>query len=618
MKAHWCVLVSCPYFQSLYNSGMTEKQAGIVHISIGKVSAVRAAITFLYTGTIQLNYGIVKDILEVADYLQIDDLKSACTSYLMAVDINIQNCVHLCLLASLYDLDIYNKVFDYIRGHLPEVMEQEDTLSLTADSVLEMLQDKSLNYVAVSDFYKFIVKWVEYDKKNRQAHFESLFCELDLKRVPQDFLESTVEKSDYVVNSDKCKVHVLNVKMKHMAGLLPDETNTDVILVVGGCGMGQLFHSFFAVPFLPISDIISINHVYGYIISENRWTELAPLPFSMRRPLVAFCNSTNCLYVYDASTGAIIDDNEAYMFKYSVTEKSWTTIHMTLPEPFRDITIQQILMVNNRMYIVASGRSVGTKSATIPQWMVYLFRVSTDMQNCNVVIPLCARNAKTDVSTCVVEDRYVAVLCSKCGAGGTSRQRTRNVRFFIMDTKTMKQQEHSRGVRHEPYMFAIKNEVFLTKQGCCRYQKFDISTKRWSSGKDILIPHPLEEPGRSDFIYTTYHNELYVFGGKSGKNLLSSACKYNLDLRKWETLEEAPKAITNSGVVMAKIPSQLVRCHIDCPHCKYMSVRSQATYQIDYPDDDGDEDEDLSYDDDDMYSDFMYDDYENIPDYDWF
>lgn len=584
---------------------------------------MKAAVTFLYTGTIQLSYGIVKDILEVADYLQIDDLKSACTSYLMAVNINVRNCVHICLLASLYDLDIYSKVFDYIRGHLPEVMEQKDTLSLTADSVLEMLQDEALNYVSVSDFYKFIVKWVEHDKKNRESYFETLFCELDLKRIPQDFLENIVETSPLVVNSDKCKIHVLNVKMKHMAGLLLDETSTDVILVVGGCGMGQLFHSFFAVPFLPISDIISINNIYGYIISENRWTELAPLPFPMRRPLVAFCNNANSLYVYDASTGAILDDNEAFMFKYNVTEKSWTTIHMTLPEPFRDITIQQIVMVNNRMYMIASGRSVGTKSGTIPQWMIYLFRVSTDMQNCNVVIPLCARNAKTEVSSCVVEDKYIAVLCSKCvcGSGSGSRQRIKNVRFFVMDTKTMKHNEYSRSARPEQYMFAIKNEVIVTGQGGCRYHRFDINTRKWSTGKDILIPHPLEEPARSDFIYTTCHNELFVFGGKSGKNLLNSVCKYSLDKRKWETLQEAPKAITNSGVVIAKIPSHLVRCHIDCPHCKYVSVRSQATYQIDYPDDDPEEDDDLSYDDEDVYSDDWNDPYEEfggIPDYDWF
>lgn len=37
VKAHWNVLVSCPYFQSLYDSGMDEKVSGKVILHIGKL-----------------------------------------------------------------------------------------------------------------------------------------------------------------------------------------------------------------------------------------------------------------------------------------------------------------------------------------------------------------------------------------------------------------------------------------------------------------------------------------------------------------------------------------------------------------------------------------------------
>ena len=32
VKAHWNVLVSCPYFQSLYDSGLDEKLSGIKYV----------------------------------------------------------------------------------------------------------------------------------------------------------------------------------------------------------------------------------------------------------------------------------------------------------------------------------------------------------------------------------------------------------------------------------------------------------------------------------------------------------------------------------------------------------------------------------------------------------
>ena len=37
MKAHWCVLVMCPYFQSLYDSGMKESVSGKQSESLSEV-----------------------------------------------------------------------------------------------------------------------------------------------------------------------------------------------------------------------------------------------------------------------------------------------------------------------------------------------------------------------------------------------------------------------------------------------------------------------------------------------------------------------------------------------------------------------------------------------------
>ncbi|KAL4236678.1 protein modification by small protein conjugation [Mactra antiquata] len=629
VRAHWCVLVSCPYFESFYSSGMKRKTFdGKIHINVGKQTAVRTAITFLYTGTVQhpgLNakdLGGIEDILEVADYLQIDDLKKACTQYLLSISVNTENCVQLCLLASLYDLDNYSDLFTYLCGHLPEIMNKDDILALTAESVKELIMDKTLNYVPVLEFYSFIVRWVEHDPEKRECEFEKLFCELDLKKLPNDFIESTVESCPLVLKNEKCKVHVLNVKMKHMTGLLSNTDTSDVILVVGGCGMGQLYSTFFAVPFLPIEDIIYSNHVYGYIISENRWTELAPLPFSMRRPIVTYCNSTYTMFVYDGSSNATIEDNVALIHKFDLVARRWTTIHMRLAEPFCSVTIEQLHIVGNEMCIIVSCKSADIRIANPKMWF-YAFRVN-NMDHCNKAIPICARTFKSEIKTCVVDNRYIAILCSKY-VGKNGRQK--NVGFFLYEVGKGYPYEYSRRIKFEPLMFAIKNDIYLTKQGCCRYMKFNIQSRRWSSAKEMLVPHPGTEPARSDYLHAVYKNELFVFGGKVGKTLLTSTCKYDLVEKDWKPIEDAPKACINSAVVTAKIPSHLIRCHIDCPHCHYTNARSLTSYEIDLPDDDDDDEndyeDDISYDDDDYgYSDFWDNDMEDdendyFPDLDW-
>ncbi|CAG2236680.1 unnamed protein product [Mytilus edulis] len=147
VKAHWNVLVSCPYFQSLYDSGMDEKVSGKVILHIGKLAAIRSAIAFLYVGTVEISYENVRDLLEVAEYFQISDLKQACRDYLFSVEVTVDNCVQICLLCSQYDLDIYNKTYDFLRGHLPEVMKKDDILTLTHDSILAFIMDQTLSYI---------------------------------------------------------------------------------------------------------------------------------------------------------------------------------------------------------------------------------------------------------------------------------------------------------------------------------------------------------------------------------------------------------------------------------------------------------------------------------------
>lgn len=608
MKAHWCVLVSCPYFQSLYDSEMTEKREGKIRISVGKPTAVRAAISFLYNGILEVKYESVKELLEVADYFQIEDLKKACSDYLASVEVNLENCISLSLLASLYDLDIYGKVYDYVRGHLPEVMLQEETLSLTAESVIVLLNDRALNYVSADDYFKFIVKWVETDRDVREKYFNEMFCALDLKKVSKDFLEKTVESYPLVSSSQECTVHLLNHKMKIMAGLLSNDSHRDVILLVGGCGQGQYFHTF--LPFFPLSDTISVNNVYGYIVDEDRWTELAPLPYQMRRPLVTFEKETSCLYVYDSSSGGPIENDIILLFKFSVLEKSWTSVRINCEVICEDLTIHSIQFCNGRLYMVASGRfadDCATHSAHI-EWQCCVLMANEDMTRCEMRGKLFPRTLKTVMNICTVEDQYLCIMGYKCATKGTGKTR-KMARFLYLDTKSGRKFDLSKGAFYEPIMFPVKGELYFTKPGCYRMRKFNFSTRKWITLKELCLPHPKEEPRRTDYIHTIYKDRFFVLGGKSPatKKQIDNACQFSLTDKTWTNIEVLPQSLTNSGVVVASIPEEHVRCHIDCPHCKFNTVRNQASYHIEYPEEDEDEC-DVSYDEEELYSDYWDDD----------
>lgn len=587
-----------------------------VDISVGKMTAVRQAITFLYTGTVNINYSTLKDLLEVADYLQIDDLKTECANYLNNMSITVENCLQLCFVASLYDLDVYSQASEYVLGHLPEVLQQADTLNLTPDSVLALLRDPTLNYVSKEDFFKFIVKWVESDKENRGQYFETMFCELDLKKMSRSFLESDVEMCELVSLSDKCRAHLLNVKMKHLAGLLPADDLTDVMLLVGGCGLSVPVPGFFALPFLPLSAIQSVNSLYAYVIEENRWAELAPLPVPMRCPIVMYKETDRCLYVYNGSLELPVLNSSALIYKYSFAENSWSTIHLTLPADLNEVTIHKIFTIENHGYAVVSGR-VGAHIS------LCLLRLKSCMTRCSGFEVLCSAHCNSEIQACVALNRYICILGFRCSM--SAKKIGKKTKFFIFDTVKGSHYEYSRGINYEPVMFAEKNQVYITRQGSQKYKRFDINTRRWSTLKDALMP--MKDPPRTEIVHGTHNSKLYLFGGKSGQKLVSDVCAYDLANRTWETLESLPKEMYNSAVIPVRVPSSSVSCHIQCPHCKFANVPRQVLCAMaEYGDEDEEEefDQDFMSDDDDVYSDFwdmdMYDDRDiyMYPEYGWF
>ncbi|XP_046564121.1 LOW QUALITY PROTEIN: uncharacterized protein LOC124272919 [Haliotis rubra] len=600
IKAHWCILVSCPFFQSLYDSGMREKTASTPNIW-KRAWAMKEAVKFLYVGTVEVNMDAVKELLEAAEYLQIGEMKKCCSDYLFLIDINVDNCVNLSLMASLYDLELYNRAFQFLRGHLPEVMGKDDILVLTKESIVFLLTDETLSYVSQEEFFDFIFRWTVHELDEREDSFPELFACLDLTKMSKSFLEDTVEHCPLVVKFEKCKVHLLNVKVKQMFGMLTHSIEQkNVILICGGSGPGVYIGHFM----LPYSDFMSVNNMFAYVIDEKRWTELAPLPYAMRRPMLV-CDESGNLYVYDNSNGL----EEFYLFQYRVSDKTWTSIKVVFPSNCENVTIQNMVCCANRIFFIASGilkknqASNGGAAAAAAHasqntaWTCFLMEVNQNAEESTIKCKLFPRNPNTEINVCAVNNTYVCVAGWKCGDKGGKKSR-HSAKFVYFDTKSDRRYDASRGCIFENYMFPYSDGIMVGKPGEDVYpcvlipgQKVEAEERLWNS--------PSSRKWRScGFLVHMCKDEFYVFGGKSleTKEPLKSVFKYNLEKKQWIKVEDMPEALMGSAVCVGKMPRDHVRCHIQCPHCQYVTRRSQATYDIAYSDNPDDDDDEYSID----------------------
>ncbi|XP_061173027.1 kelch-like protein 3 [Saccostrea echinata] len=615
IRAHWNVLVMCPYFQSLYDSGLKEKTSGKIHLQIGKVPAVRTAISFLYTGIAEISYETVKDILEVADYFQIADLKSCCQSYLESVTMTVENCVQMCLLCSLYNLEFYNKVFEFLRGHLPDIMQQEDALTLTSESVLSLLTDKTLSYVEQMQFFEFILKWVEFDQENREEFFPGLFCSLDLKKIPKTILEKEIETYPLVVKNEKCQVHVLNTKMKYITGLIKEDDGIrEAILVAGGCGQimfENIFHMF------PFRESMAVNTLLGYVLAEDRWIELAPLPYQMKQATITYCSKKKCLYVFD--NGHQTFSSKVSVYKFDLKEIKWTSFLLEVPENYGNNTLHTILACAGKLYAIISSHVIQFGPQLVHQWSTFVMEVKEDDSKCEVKQTLFQRNENSHLVACVMQDRKICVLANKVGAN--PKRRGKSAKFYVYDTTVNRKYDQSKGAYWDNLMIPVGDEIVVTRMGKCSYTKYSMTTRKWKHIKEEFLPFPANPFESVEYSTISDGSNFYVIGGKGFKNpeTISTTFCFNFAEKKWKNLQELPQPLRQSATCLIQLPSNLTKCHFNCPHCKFSPCRSRATYDIHYPIDDEDEEDEDDFDDGSGYT--YEDDYasglwsDDVPDY---
>lgn len=567
-------------------------------LHVGKLAAIRSAIAFLYVGTVEISYDNVKDLLEVAEYFQIIDLKQACRDYLFSIEVTTDNCVQICLLCSLYDLDIYNKTHDFLRGHLPEVMKKSDILSLTHDSVLSFISDPTLSYIPQEEFFHFIAKWVEHEKENRIGYFSELFCALDLLQISKTIIETQLEPNELVNMFEECKAHILHAKRASSLSF-QDRGERNVILLAGGCSHSLYVNNFFH-HFSSIISSIAVSNIYGYVIQDQRWTEIAPLPHQMRRPLLTY-DSSGHLYVFD--TEHTHDSTMFYIYKFRIDDKSWTSFRINVPEAYLNASLHKIIACNGKLYaVIASQQAV-------------LLEVKEDGTESEIKCQLFHSNPSTQVNVHVINNTQICVLAWKHGI--KVKKNRHFAKFVVFDVRSQRRFDHSKGSVYESHMFFIGNDLTVCRMGKFHGRKYTVVDRRWKPISDLILPHPPEDPARTDFASISDGTHFYIFGGKdpTTKKPLESAFKYSYKTRMWTKLADMPQALMQSAVCIARLPVSDVRCHIKCPHCLYHSRRSQAFYNVEYPPDD-DECTDYSNDDDylsDHWLDYN-DDYEDLVD----
>lgn len=162
-----------PYFRALFFGCGIETTKKRVCLKGVNVQHFGDLIEYSRMGKLTLHRGNVLGILETADFLQMDQARLLCCKFLER-ELHVSNCLGMMAYSSqLGCTQLYTAARQVALAHFPAVITEEDFLSLSKETMEDLLGSDDLAIPKDDVALEAILRWVSFDPK-REEHLVEL------------------------------------------------------------------------------------------------------------------------------------------------------------------------------------------------------------------------------------------------------------------------------------------------------------------------------------------------------------------------------------------------------------------------------------------------------------
>ena len=312
-KAHKVLLTaSSPFFRKLLTSGMRESNEDVIKIELDEATEdiMEDVLSYIYTGDVLITDERAHNLIATADYLLLPGLKTMASNFIKK-NLTPKNCIFNFYFAEKYDCrKLKEKACEVVKSNFTVVMETEGFLKLQAKEVSDWVSRDDIIIGAEEEVLNGIVKWVSYDKGEREAHFTKLLHHICLQSIPGDFLLNEIVQEDLFSQNAEFALKFVLDAMKLKAWNCTDgqvsqnyrkclETSKDGIFVCGG------------------------EKALAYFPTEDKWCKLRDAEFDYQNH--CFVQWKDKIHIFREDC-RIVDESEAFREHYHPNINSWGSI----------------------------------------------------------------------------------------------------------------------------------------------------------------------------------------------------------------------------------------------------------------------------------------------------
>ncbi|KAM8883371.1 kelch-like protein 10 isoform 1-T1 [Synchiropus picturatus] len=265
---HKVLLCNCSsYFRVLFRRWSIPEQKEFP-ISGVSPDTMRLIIEFVYTGSITVTEQNVKDLLQAAEYFNINNMKGTCSTFLEE-HLSVENCTDIWRFANTFHPfpAFQQKAFLHIINHFEELAPSKKFVHFTVQELGNLIELDELNVKKEETVFEAVLEWIKHDAEARKGHMAGLLSKVRLALLPVDYVINKVITNELIVSDTNSLILVENVTriMNAIRFISPDASG---------------FSNLVARPRLPkvsllaiggLTDWSRVNTIVAYDIRVNRW-----------------------------------------------------------------------------------------------------------------------------------------------------------------------------------------------------------------------------------------------------------------------------------------------------------------------------------------------------------
>ena len=188
--AHSCVLAAVsPYFMGLLRSGMSEVTSNVLKVDLAFLSvcssSVNSVLDYIYGNEIEVNLDNVFELLSIADYLLLTDLKDELCKYL-SLNMTVDHCLLSKQFAEMYGCkSLYEYSDRFLKTRFYQLSQTTSFCELSLAKLEDILASDDLA-ANEKEILHSIVKWVNFSPETRKEFLNPLLQHIRLDSISEE------------------------------------------------------------------------------------------------------------------------------------------------------------------------------------------------------------------------------------------------------------------------------------------------------------------------------------------------------------------------------------------------------------------------------------------------